>query len=1055
MLRSTRRPNAKDTQEDQGLPHVDPWVTIDRTVRGIDEEQVHDCKEDMDTLLVFAGLFSAVLTSFLVQSYQNLTENPQETTNDLLRQISSQTSSYKFQNGFLNSTASPSPSSSSSAFQATPTDVRVNICWFASLILSLSTASFGMLVKQWLREYLAIGRTVPQERIRIRHFRHHGLEEWKLFEIAAALPLVLQLSLALFFVGLCYFTSEIHPSIRTASLTLVSGWASLFGFTFLAPLVSARCPYKTTFLKAAFRRARPRLRDILINPALGFVQQLSSRLHAGMKQLCTNISKLCDKVARSMGTQDNERHGPMGIDLPQHEDVVVGHLGDSTGNSDHSSRDLPDGVMEALKHYTLDAYGTMLEEDEARISEGNDLHIFREVDDVLRDDNLLAAVRGALQRKRFAPDDALCFVVSTLHGHLGLQASHLPDSVEILQITSELAPSTCLAFLNILSDVLQRGDPSWCVGFIIPLMLLLGREGRSYLEGMTPVFQHVLSKEELRFWVLNTIRDRTMDAWQVHFFSTLADAFKTLDPSILRSVVHRTYVHADEEPTFESKTYSRLLDCVTPPRADNTEWQRRVPPQVLETLLGLVISILQGMADGVTDSQALDAPNIAHFKELLQFLFDAIPVRDQPPFLSVPFYDSIADLIQSVFSTPALISILFECLGAHRGFFSADAWYWALQHPAWFASESLSADDRSNVLAAITTFFQTKSHSQAPLTAYQTLVYAGCVPFDPSFSDEHRTQLKRIFSFIIESLNKASRPPRLSLPVSPSIDSESPTPKLLDEESSISALANAILFWIDRHPHSEDGLPSGSAVQSNWQYDGSNSDEVEKENAKYYQWRSLFDVGESIYPDELIALLRNLCIGNTRDFRGRMFWRVRRLEDMERGDYGYGLGAAQDATLSAHGSMSLEFADHDAEAVSDPREPQILSSGGRGTDYGEMMGQQAHGFEEPVAREGFVVGTEDLHTPAANVPKPLGATSGSKAESVEPDQTSDAQFGHTNVLTDLPGPVSASSSRECASPAASTNAGSTDVDEPPDTSVVVSVSPISSAAHSSPDTAST
>ena len=29
------------------------------------------------------------------------------------------------------------------------------LLWFASLIVSLSTASFGMLVKQWLIEYLS------------------------------------------------------------------------------------------------------------------------------------------------------------------------------------------------------------------------------------------------------------------------------------------------------------------------------------------------------------------------------------------------------------------------------------------------------------------------------------------------------------------------------------------------------------------------------------------------------------------------------------------------------------------------------------------------------------------------------------------------------------------------------------------------------------------------------------------------------------------------------------------------------------------------------------
>lgn len=178
---------------------------------------------------------------------------------DLLRQISLQTSNYSFVAGRLTSAVMPNPSAST--FHPSVAAIRVNVCWFASLVLSLSAASFGMLVQQWLREYLYIDRTVPQERIRIRHFRSHGLEVWKLFEIAAVLPLILQISLALFFTGLCFFTASVHPSIGTATLFLVSGWAALFGFALLAPLISPRCPYKTTFLKAAFRRVRSLVRN--------------------------------------------------------------------------------------------------------------------------------------------------------------------------------------------------------------------------------------------------------------------------------------------------------------------------------------------------------------------------------------------------------------------------------------------------------------------------------------------------------------------------------------------------------------------------------------------------------------------------------------------------------------------------------------------------------------------------------------------------------------------------------------------------------------------------
>uniref|UniRef100_A0A0W0EXN4 DUF6535 domain-containing protein n=1 Tax=Moniliophthora roreri TaxID=221103 RepID=A0A0W0EXN4_MONRR len=47
-------------------------------------------KEDIDTLLVFAGLFSAVVAAFAIESYQWLSENLADATVALLVQISAQ-----------------------------------------------------------------------------------------------------------------------------------------------------------------------------------------------------------------------------------------------------------------------------------------------------------------------------------------------------------------------------------------------------------------------------------------------------------------------------------------------------------------------------------------------------------------------------------------------------------------------------------------------------------------------------------------------------------------------------------------------------------------------------------------------------------------------------------------------------------------------------------------------------------------------------------------------------------------------------------------------------
>ncbi|KAI0797401.1 hypothetical protein BC629DRAFT_1256955, partial [Irpex lacteus] len=220
------------------------WAALDKVIREFDEEKVRDCKEDIDTLLVFAGLFSAVLTAFLVESYSLLLEDTAGESLTTLRQIAAQTSSYQSLGNSINSTVAAA-TYPSAPFQPSPVNIRINVLWFASLLFSLISASFGILVKQWLREYLAVQNPSPQARLRVRHLRYPELAKWQIFEIAAFLPLLLQLSLALFFIGLCYFTASVHSSIGYTALPLVAGWAFCFITVTLLPLFYPRCPYRT------------------------------------------------------------------------------------------------------------------------------------------------------------------------------------------------------------------------------------------------------------------------------------------------------------------------------------------------------------------------------------------------------------------------------------------------------------------------------------------------------------------------------------------------------------------------------------------------------------------------------------------------------------------------------------------------------------------------------------------------------------------------------------------------------------------------------------------
>ncbi|KAI0093784.1 hypothetical protein BDY19DRAFT_918945 [Irpex rosettiformis] len=220
------------------------WAAMADDIKKYDEDKIKECRDDIDTLMTFAGLFSAAITAFLVQSYQALLPSKADETLEVLRFIAQQNLISNGQNSSLNHAflSTSDPSNTSDAL------VLVNILWFASLISSLVAASFSMLVKHWLREYLAVNNPSAQARLRVRRYREPSLTVWMVFEIAAALPFLLQLALALFFAGLCIFTTSVHTTVGRTTTALVCAWAFCFLVVTILPAFFPRCPYKTAFL---------------------------------------------------------------------------------------------------------------------------------------------------------------------------------------------------------------------------------------------------------------------------------------------------------------------------------------------------------------------------------------------------------------------------------------------------------------------------------------------------------------------------------------------------------------------------------------------------------------------------------------------------------------------------------------------------------------------------------------------------------------------------------------------------------------------------------------
>ncbi|KAH8982728.1 hypothetical protein EDB86DRAFT_2771079, partial [Lactarius hatsudake] len=171
-----------------------------------DEEITDLWRGEADSTLVFTGLFkfSAVVATFVNISYNNLVPGPTEMTNALLERISQQlvdiSNGVPTQNGVTFSRETFTPTSSA---------VRVNMIWFLSLVLSIAAALNATLFQQWSRRYLELTgarrRAAPHKRARTRAYMFHGTARFKMSRAVKAMPLLLHLSIFLFFAGLIDF----------------------------------------------------------------------------------------------------------------------------------------------------------------------------------------------------------------------------------------------------------------------------------------------------------------------------------------------------------------------------------------------------------------------------------------------------------------------------------------------------------------------------------------------------------------------------------------------------------------------------------------------------------------------------------------------------------------------------------------------------------------------------------------------------------------------------------------------------------------------------------
>ncbi|KAI0644845.1 hypothetical protein C8Q79DRAFT_881203, partial [Trametes meyenii] len=198
------------------------WKEVAETVKNYSDETIERWNKEIDTYLVFAGLFSAILTAFNVQSYQLLQPAPPDSTLIALQHISAQLGSFSSRPPFINSTQPVFQIADTPPEPAPRYAIWLNILWFSSLILSLASSSVSIMVKQWLNEYSSgVSSETTRENARIRQYRLNNLIKWRVSAIVMTIPLLLQFALAFFLSGLVILLYSLNRSVMAVSAGLV------------------------------------------------------------------------------------------------------------------------------------------------------------------------------------------------------------------------------------------------------------------------------------------------------------------------------------------------------------------------------------------------------------------------------------------------------------------------------------------------------------------------------------------------------------------------------------------------------------------------------------------------------------------------------------------------------------------------------------------------------------------------------------------------------------------------------------------------------------------
>ncbi|KAG8855298.1 hypothetical protein FRB96_007096 [Tulasnella sp. 330] len=233
------RPNAPTNPqkpEAASTDKIDFWHRYDNFAETHDKAMLDRLDRDLDVLLIFAGLFSAINTAFIVLTITDLSAPPQYQTNALLILQLKGVAYNTLSSNDLNPPFTPPYAA-----------VRQNSAFLASLCASVLASAGAMVGKQWLQSYDRAGQTGSHELQAMRRTEKWlGAETWYLRPVVESLPMLLLISLGLFFIALGDYLLSTNRSVANVVIGFAVVGGTLYSGSVIVAAIYPNCPFQTS-----------------------------------------------------------------------------------------------------------------------------------------------------------------------------------------------------------------------------------------------------------------------------------------------------------------------------------------------------------------------------------------------------------------------------------------------------------------------------------------------------------------------------------------------------------------------------------------------------------------------------------------------------------------------------------------------------------------------------------------------------------------------------------------------------------------------------------------